>query len=123
GAVVWALNFTTGDPVEDPPPSQPPSSSQVERGAYLARAGNCMTCHTPRGGAAYAGGRAIATPFGNVYSSNLTPDPETGIGQWSAAHFWRAMHHGRSRDGRLLYPAFPYTHYTKVSRADTDAIF
>ncbi|MDB5944272.1 MAG: alcohol dehydrogenase [Ramlibacter sp.] len=106
-------------------PAAPTGSAAqlVERGAYLARVGNCMTCHTDRGGAAFAGGRAIATPFGVVYSSNLTGDPKTGIGAWSADEFWRAMHNGRSRDGRLLYPAFPYPNYTTVTRADSDAIF
>ena len=92
------------------------------RGAYLARAGNCMACHTARGGLPYVGGRSINTPFGAVFSSNLTPDPQTGIGRWSASDFWRALHHGQSRDGRLLYPAFPYTNYTEVSRADSDAL-
>lgn len=92
------------------------------RGAYLARAGNCMACHTARGGLPYAGGRGINTPFGAVFSSNLTPDLQTGIGRWSASDFWRALHHGQSRDGRLLYPAFPYTNYTEVSRADSDAL-
>lgn len=96
---------------------------QVERGAYLVRAGNCAGCHTARGGPAFAGGVAIATPFGTVYASNLTPDRETGIGNWSAGDFWRAMHNGRSKDGRLLYPAFPYTSYTQVTRTDTDAIY
>ena len=96
---------------------------QLAQGAYLARVGNCMSCHTARGGAAYAGGRAIPTPFGTIYASNLTPDPETGLGNWSSDDFWRAMHDGRSRDGSLLYPAFPYTNYTKVTRADADAIF
>ena len=95
---------------------------QVARGAYLARAGNCASCHTARGGKPYAGGVGIATPFGTVFSSNLTPDAANGLGQWSAADFWRALHHGRSRDGRLLYPAFPYTSYTLVSREDSDAL-
>jgi mono/diheme cytochrome c family protein len=95
----------------------------VERGRYLALAGNCAACHTARGGEAYAGGTGIATPFGTVYASNLTPHPETGIGSWSASHFWRAMHNGRSRDGRLLYPAFPYPSYTRVTRDDSDAIY
>lgn len=102
---------------------QQPLAERASRGAYLARAGNCMACHTERGGAPYAGGRAIDTPFGTVYTSNLTPDAETGIGRWSASHFWRAMHNGRSRDGRLLYPAFPYPHYTRITREDSDAIF
>lgn len=96
---------------------------QVEQGAYLARVGNCMSCHTARGGAPYAGGRAIPTPFGNVYASNLTPDKHTGLGTWNSDDFWRAMHDGKSKDGRLLYPAFPYPNYTRVSRADSDAIF
>ncbi|QTN26696.1 c-type cytochrome [Rhodoferax sp. AJA081-3] len=95
----------------------------IAQGAYLARAGNCAGCHTARGGADYAGGLGIATPFGTVYASNLTPDAQTGLGRWTPAAFWRAMHHGRSMDGRLLYPVFPYTSYTQVSRADSDALF
>jgi mono/diheme cytochrome c family protein len=104
-------------------PAALPEQASAERGAYLARAGNCMACHTDRGGAPYAGGRAIETPFGTVFAGNLTPDARTGIGEWTAADFWRALHHGRSRDGRLLYPAFPYPNYTQVTRADSDAIF
>ncbi len=96
---------------------------QLAQGEYLARVGNCMSCHTARGGAAYAGGRAIPTPFGTIYASNLTPNPETGLGSWNSDDFWRAMHDGRSKDGSLLYPAFPYTNYTRVTRADSDAIF
>lgn len=95
----------------------------VVRGAYLARAGNCMGCHTTRGGAPYAGGRAIDTPFGSVYSSNLTPDAASGIGSWTSEHFWQALHNGKSKGGRLLYPAFPYTNYTRVTRADSDALY
>ncbi len=94
----------------------------LARGRYLALAGNCAGCHTARGGGAYAGGRAVRTPFGTVYTSNLTPDAATGLGAWSAGDFWRAMHHGRSRDGRLLYPVFPYPNYTRVTRADSDAL-
>jgi len=104
-------------------PAWAATPQQVERGAYLARAGNCASCHTARGGAAYAGGAGIATPFGTVYTSNLTPDADTGLGPWSPADFWRAMHHGRSRDGHRLNPAFPYTSYTLVSREDSDALF
>ena len=100
-----------------------PAPEQVARGAYLARAGDCMACHTTRGGAAYAGGRALQTPFGSVISPNITSDRETGIGSWSADDFWRALHNGKSRDGRLLYPAFPYTNYTKVTRDDADALY
>ena len=106
-------------PVQVPPASAAPSA---QRGAYLARAGNCMACHTDRGGAPYAGGRAVDTPFGTVYASNLTP-ARTGLADWTADDFWRALHHGRSRDGRLLTPAFPYPNYTQVTRADADDLF
>ena len=95
----------------------------VQRGEYLARVGNCTACHTTQGGASYAGGRGIETPFGVVYSSNLTPDKARGIGAWTSAEFWRPLHHGRSKDGRLPYPAFPYPNYTQVTREDSDAIF
>ena len=122
-ALVWTLNLRGEDSLQDGPEAAPPTVEQAARGAYLARVGNCMTCHTDRGGAAYAGGRAIETPFGAVYSSNLTPDVQTGIGGWSSGHFWRALHNGRSRDGRLLYPAFPYPNYTMVTRDDSDAMF
>jgi mono/diheme cytochrome c family protein len=99
------------------------TSARVQYGAYLVRAGNCISCHTGRGGAPYAGGRAIETPFGTLYGSNITPDVTTGIGAWSSAEFWRALHNGRSRDGRLLVPAFPYSNYTLVTRDDADAMF
>ena len=95
----------------------------VARGAYLARAANCQGCHTARGGVPYAGGLGIATPFGTVYAGNLTPDRETGLGNWSAEDFRRALHEGRSRDGRLLYPAFPYQNYGLLSAADSDDLF
>ena len=122
-ALVWALNVRGEDGIDDAAAPAPSDTQLVARGAYLARVGNCMTCHTERGGAAYAGGRSIDTPFGTVVSSNLTPDAATGLGDWSASQFWRALHNGRSRDGRLLYPAFPYPNYTMVTRSDSDAIF
>lgn len=106
-----------------PSPPLASKSEQLARGAYLARAGNCAACHTERGGAAYAGGRAVPTPFGTIYAPNITPDAETGIGKWSADAFWQAMHNGKSADGSLLYPAFPYPNYTKLSRADVDAVY
>jgi mono/diheme cytochrome c family protein len=120
GAVV-GLNLRGEAPLDSASPAVTPEL--VQRGEYLARAGNCAGCHTERGGVPYAGGRGIDTPFGTVYSSNLTPDADTGIGTWSAAHFWRALHNGRSRDGRLLSPAFPYTNYTLLTRADSDALY
>jgi mono/diheme cytochrome c family protein len=95
-----------------------PISARIERGAYLARAGNCAACHTARGGAPWAGGLALETPFGAVVSSNLTSDPDTGLGRWTFEDFWRAMHHGRARDGRMLYPAFPYPNFSLVSPED-----
>lgn len=97
--------------------------SAIARGAHLARAGNCQGCHTPLGAAPYSGGRGIPTPFGTVYSANLTPDKATGLGLWTAAQFRRALHEGRSRDGRWLYPAFPYDSYTLISDADADDLF
>ena len=95
----------------------------IAKGEYLARAGDCIACHTNPGGGLFAGGRAMPTPFGTIYSSNITPDPETGIGSWSADDFYGAMHTGRFPDGGLIYPAMPFGSYTKVTRADSDAIF
>lgn len=97
--------------------------ANIARGAYLSKAGNCMACHTTRGGVPYAGGRALETPFGRVMSPNITSDPTTGIGAWTPDDFWNALHNGKARDGRLLYPAFPYTSYTKVTRGDADALY
>jgi mono/diheme cytochrome c family protein len=97
--------------------------ARIADGAYLARVGDCASCHTARGGAPYAGGRSIVTPFGSVPAPNLTPDRETGLGLWTFADFWRAMHLGQGRHGKWLYPAFPYTSYTHVTRDDTLAIF
>lgn len=99
------------------------TSAQIERGEYLARIGNCAGCHTARGGEPYAGGRAVDTPFGAIYAGNLTPDKATGIGGWGARDFYRALHEGRSKDGRLLYPAFPYPNTTLTSGDDSDAIY
>ncbi|MFC4277284.1 c-type cytochrome [Achromobacter aloeverae] len=103
-------------PIADP-------AQRVAYGAYLARVGDCAACHTVRGGAPYAGGAAIPTPFGTLYGPNITPDTQTGIGAWTADDFWRALHHGKGPDGQLLYPAFPYTEYTRVTRADADALY
>ena len=122
GGVAW-LNLRGEAPIPADAVPAAGTTEQAARGEYLARAGNCATCHTARGGAPYAGGRGLATPFGTVYASNLTPDEATGLGRWSADHFWRALHHGRSYDGRLLYPAFPYPDTTRVTRADSDALY
>ena len=95
----------------------------VARGHYLTVAGDCDSCHTARNGASFAGGHVVPTPFGAITAPNLTPDRETGLGGWTAEDFYRAMHSGKGHDGTSLYPAFPFTSYTKVTRADTDAIF
>jgi mono/diheme cytochrome c family protein len=97
--------------------------AQIERGRYLATAGNCAGCHTAPGGAFMAGGLAFETPFGTVYATNITPDRETGIGDWSERDFLNAMRHGVRPDGAHLYPVFPYTAYTKVRNEDVAAIF
>ncbi|MGE5466856.1 MAG: c-type cytochrome [Ignavibacteria bacterium] len=95
----------------------------IQRGKYLAQAGDCIACHTVPGAPVFSGNRPLATPFGTLYSPNITPDAETGIGKWSPDEFYAMMHTGRSRDGSLLYPAMPFAAYTKVTRADCDAIF
>jgi mono/diheme cytochrome c family protein len=122
-AVVIGIEYAHEPAGEQPSVPVANVSEQIARGSYLTRAGNCMACHTVRGGKEYAGGRNIATPFGNIVSPNITPDSETGIGKWTSDDFWRAIHNGKSRDGSFLYPAFPYTNYTKVTRADSDAMF
>jgi mono/diheme cytochrome c family protein len=97
--------------------------SLVQRGEYLARAGDCISCHTAKSGAAYAGGLRMDTPFGYLLAPNITPDPETGIGTWSADDFYRALHDGVNKRGQDMYPVMPYDFYTKVTREDSDAIF
>jgi mono/diheme cytochrome c family protein len=96
---------------------------EIARGKALVTAGDCTACHTVPNGAPFAGGLALQTPFGAIMTPNITPDNATGIGSWSADDFARAMHEGKRPNGTRLYPAFPYTYYTKVTRADSDAIF
>ena len=99
------------------------SLATIERGRQLAALGDCMVCHTNANGILNAGGRAIETPFGTIYSTNITPDVETGIGSWSYPAFERAMREGVHRDGRQLYPAFPYAHFAKTTDADLQALY
>jgi nicotinate dehydrogenase subunit B len=99
------------------------SAETLERGRQLAALGNCAGCHTAEGGAAYAGGRPLETPFGTIYATNLTPDPATGIGRWSFSAFQRAMREGVSHDGRMLYPAFPYTAFTRMTDDEVTALY
>nr|WP_229452231.1 c-type cytochrome [Massilia niastensis] len=110
-------------PPAKPAAQQGAQQALIERGKYLAQAGDCIACHTVPGQKIFSGNRAMPTPFGTLYAPNITPDPETGIGKWSADDFHRMMRTGRSRKGELLYPAMPFASYTKVSRADNDAIF
>lgn len=110
----------------EPVAAQPVGSfdpETISRGEALALIGNCNSCHTRAGGEPYAGGVPFDTPFGTIYATNITPDPETGIGQWSQEAFRRAMHEGVRRDGRHLYPAFPYDHFTKLTDEDVQAIY
>jgi mono/diheme cytochrome c family protein len=103
-------------------PAKLAPASVVERGAYLARAADCMVCHTTQGGKEYAGGLGFKLPFGTLYSTNITPDKETGIGNYSDQDFLNALHRGTRRDGARLYPAMPYTSYTYITDADALAI-
>lgn len=119
---LWHVNFNDGVDVNSGPPASTDVTT-IARGAYLARVGNCLACHTARGGAPGAGGLPIPTDFGTTFSANLTPDDATGIGHWNSNTFWRAVHFGRGADGRLLIPVFPYTHTTLMPRADADALF
>ena len=122
GAIYW---LRPGELPKGPRAEIPNATTQIiDRGEYLARAGDCVACHTmPGDGREFAGGRAMPTPFGNLYVPNITPDEETGIGAWTADEFYRMMHTGVSRDGSLLYPAMPFASYTKVTREDSDAIY
>ncbi len=95
----------------------------IERGEYLARAGDCVSCHTGSGGAPYAGGLRIDTPFGYMLTPNITPDPDTGIGRWSSNDFYKALHHGVNKRNQDMYPTMPFDFYTRVTRADIDAIY
>jgi mono/diheme cytochrome c family protein len=95
----------------------------VRRGALLASLGDCSSCHTTRDGAPYAGGVPVKTPFGTIYGTNITPEPQTGIGTWSEAAFRRALREGAARDGHLLYPAFPYNHFTHLTDEDIGALY
>jgi nicotinate dehydrogenase subunit B len=117
-----ALPWRSIAPIARPDPSAY-SAATIAKGELLAALGDCAVCHTQTGGAINAGGRAIETPFGVIYSTNITPDPETGIGAWSYPAFERAMREGIHRDGKHLYPAFPYDHFAKTTDADLQALY
>jgi mono/diheme cytochrome c family protein len=118
-AVTWRPAIAA---IEPPAPASF-DPALVKRGRELAAIGNCNDCHTVRGGKSFAGGLPVPTPFGTIYSSNITPDAETGIGRWSEQAFRRAMRSGVNRDGQHLYPTFPYDHFTNVSDQDDAALY
>jgi len=122
-ALLWGCIAFAADMVTDEPKRAIEKQQAAVDGAYLTRVGNCMGCHTIKGGQPFAGGRRLSTSFGIFVTPNITPDKATGIGLWSEEDFWQALHQGKSRDGRLLYPAFPYTEYTKVTREDANGMF
>src|SRR5665213_112556 len=100
-----------------------PAAAAMERGEYLARAGDCVSCHSVPGGKAFAGGLKMGTPLGNIYATNITPDKETGIGNYTLADFDRALRRGVAKDGHHLYPAMPYPSYAKLTDADVAALY
>ncbi len=118
-AIAWRPAIAA---IEQPQP-QSFDAALVKRGRELAAIGNCSSCHTARGGRDFAGGVPVPTPFGTIYSSNITPDAETGIGRWPEAAFRRAMRSGVDRSGQHLYPTFPYDHFTNVSDEDDRALY
>jgi mono/diheme cytochrome c family protein len=120
GSKVALADYKAADPTGVP--ASLAKASLVEKGAYLARAADCMVCHTSEGGKQYAGGLGFKLPFGTLYSTNITPDKETGIGNYSDQDFLSAVHRGTRRDGARLYPAMPFTSYTYMSDADALAI-
>ena len=122
-ALAIGVTAMSRQPVHSSPVPLNALEATVEQGAYLARAGNCLACHTADDGQAYAGGLAFKTPFGTLYSTNITPDPATGLGDWSFADFHRAMKQGLRPDGQHLYPAFPYTDYARLTDEDIASLF
>lgn len=124
GAAAYGY-LTRPDPTPGTAPvlaGAPATASQITRGEYLAKAADCVACHTVPGGKPFAGGLPFKLPFGTIYSSNITADKETGIGNYSDDDFVRALHDGIRRDAKRLYPAFPYTSYSQLSRDDVLAI-
>jgi mono/diheme cytochrome c family protein len=121
--VVAALAFLFTPPPRPRAVTAPPATPElITHGAYVAIAADCVACHTAVGGKPFAGGRAFKLPFGTIYSPNITPDRETGIGGWTDGEFLRALHQGVGADGRELYPAFPYTSYVRMTDGDALAL-
>jgi mono/diheme cytochrome c family protein len=122
-AAAFAIVWRPAVPAIEPPAPQAFDPTLIKRGRDLAAMGNCNDCHTVRGGKNFAGGLPVPTPFGAIFSSNITPDAETGIGRWSEGAFRRAMRSGVNRQGQHLYPTFPYDHFTNVSDEDDRALY
>lgn len=118
--VVLAVSSAAGLPSAT---AQDTVYTQIERGRYTLITGNCQGCHTAPGEEPFAGGRGLETPFGTIYTPNITFDPDTGLGRWSRDNFWRAMHEGIAPDGSRLYPAFPFPHFSKMPREEVDALY
>lgn len=119
---IAALSACSKGPDNAPADARTSTPEQIARGRYLAKAADCAACHTIPGGAPFAGGVRLGSPFGTFYGTNITPDPEHGIGKWTAAEFYKTLHDGVTPD-KQLYPAMPYTSYRTMSRADSDAIY
>lgn len=120
--VGWIARFQPIAAIQQPDPESF-AGELVDQGDMLVAVGDCVVCHTAPGGEPFSGGLPLETPFGVIYSTNITPDPQTGIGSWSLDAFKRAMHQGVNREGHYLYPAFPFDHFTKVTDADIEAIY
>ncbi|MDB5397904.1 MAG: cytochrome [Rhodospirillales bacterium] len=123
GAVIVGFFFVGGRTFAQDATPAPPEAALIEKGKYLATAGDCISCHTRPHGEQFAGGLPLKTPFGTIYTANITPDKETGIGNWTEEQLARAMREGVADDGSHLYPAFPYPSYTKVTDEDVHAIY
>jgi len=122
-AAFFAWAWEPAIALSDPPDPSSFDHETVQRGAEVAALGNCRVCHTTQGGRTFAGGRPLPTPFGTIYATNITPDPDTGIGRWPESAFTRAMREGVDREGRHLYPAFPYDHFTHLTDDDVKALY
>src|SRR5271170_6173143 len=123
GVVCVALAWKPSIEPVTPPSATSFGADRVARGAALAAIGDCAVCHTAKSGRPFAGGRPLSTPFGVIYATNITSDAETGIGAWSEQTFARSMREGVDRDGRYLYPAFPYPHFTLATDRDIAALY
>ncbi|HEY2338981.1 MAG TPA: cytochrome c [Steroidobacteraceae bacterium] len=123
GLVWWLIGLPGNPSTANAASIARADAALIDQGRYLATAGDCISCHTQPKGVPFAGGLPLTTPFGVIYSANITPDLATGIGAWSEQQFARALHEGIAADGRHLYPAFPYTAYTKVTGQDVHAIY